>query len=71
LIHIKLANLDPTTDEYELKRVAGVKHVIASEVDVDALKGTCRGTGSIQIRLNDGEDKEAIRQNFINRGFIV
>lgn len=52
VIHIKLSNLTPDTDEAALKKIAGAKHVIAAEVEIDALKGTCRGTGSIQIRLN-------------------
>ena len=71
LIHIKLAGLGPHSDEYELKAIANCKHVISSEVEVDNVKGTCRGTGSIKIRLNDGDDKEAIRQRFVNKGYIV
>ncbi len=71
VVHIKLDNLGPNVDEVEIRRTAGVKHVIASDVEVDALKGTCKGKGSIQIRLNEGENKEAIAQKFVNKGWIV
>jgi hypothetical protein len=40
-------------------------------VDLDNLKGTCTGTGRIKIRLNEGEDPEAIKQRFINKNILV
>ena len=71
VVHLKLANMGPDMDEAQLKKIAGAKHVISAEVELDALKGTCKGKGSIQIRLNEGEDAEAIRQKFVNKGIIV
>ena len=61
IIDIHLQDLPPNMDEKELKRISGAKHVISAEIDLDALKGTCRGNGRIKIRLNDDEDKESIR----------
>jgi hypothetical protein len=61
IIDLVLDGLGPNFDEIEVKKIANVKHVISSEVDIDALKGVCKGTGRIKIRLNEGEDKEQIR----------
>lgn len=58
-------------DEAELKKIANVKHIISSVVDVDNFKGTCTGTGRIKIRLNEGEDPEMIRQRFVNKEVLV
>ena len=44
----------------DLKRAAGVRHVVGSEVDQDHMKGTCTGTGRVQIRLSDGETEAMI-----------
>ena len=71
VIDLVLNGLSPDTMQSDLKRIAAVKHVISSEIDVDNLKGTCRGSGRIKIRLNAGEDPETIRQNFINKGVVV
>lgn len=71
VIDFVLTGLQSNIQEADLKRIAGVKHVISSEVELDALKGTCRGGGRIKIRLNEGEDPETIRQNFTNKGVLV
>jgi len=71
VIHLELKNLSPNSDELELKKLSGAKHVIETHVEVDALKGTCTGCGYIKIRLNDTEDKEEIYQKFVNKGYIV
>jgi len=57
--------------QQELRQIANVKHVISTQVDIDNLKGTCRGTGRVQVRLNDGESAEQIRQRFVNKGMLV
>lgn len=54
-----------------MKKVSGIKHVFKATVDEDNFKGTCTGTGNIQIRLNHGEDAETVRLNFLRRGFTV
>ena len=61
VVDLVLSGLDQSVQQADLKRISNVKHVISSEVDLDALKGTCKGTGRIKIRLNEGEDKETIR----------
>lgn len=66
-----LSGMGANMDDKEIKKIAGVKHVISSEVDLDNLKGTCKGTGRIKIRLNDGEDTEMIRQRFTNKNIVV
>ena len=58
-------------DEAVLKRAAKVRHVIASEVDLDNLKGTCRGSGRIKIRLSDGETEAMIKNNLSRAGYWV
>lgn len=42
----------------DLKKLSGVKHVISADVDHDALKGVCTGTGRIKMRLTAEEDAE-------------
>lgn len=58
-------------DARELKKVSGAKHVISSDVDEDRLKGTCLGTGRIQIRLNQGESLDSVTLNFVKNGWSV
>jgi hypothetical protein len=66
-----LSGLNEDVKPADLKKLAGVKHVVSSEVDCDNLKGTCKGTGRIKIRLNDGEDPETIRQRYVKEGILV
>jgi len=66
-----LSGMSQMVDDQEVKRISGVKHVISATVDVDNLRGTCTGTGRIKIRLNEGEDRETIRQRFMNRNILV
>jgi len=42
----------------ELKKIAGVRHVVDARTDINALTNECVGTGSIKFRLGDGESKE-------------
>lgn len=62
-----LSGMTANIDEMEVRKIANVKHVISTQVDLDNLKGTCTGTGRIKIRLNEGEDPESIKQRFINK----
>ena len=71
VVDIVLSGMKPNMDEAAVKRIAGVKHVISANVDLDNLKGTCTGTGRIKIRLNEGEDPEQIRQRYVNQGVLV
>jgi hypothetical protein len=55
VIDLTVQGLPEHMDARELKKISGAKHVISATVDEDKLKGTCLGTGRIQIRLNQGE----------------
>lgn len=52
VIDLAIQGLPAYMDARELKKISGAKHVIQTTVDEDSLKGTCLGTGRIQIRLN-------------------
>lgn len=52
VVDLTIQGLPEHMDARELKRTSGAKHVISTVVDEDRLKGTCLGTGRIQIRLN-------------------
>jgi len=61
VIDLILSGMGEDMNVAAIKKIAKVKHVISANVDTDQIKGTCKGTGRISIRLNDGEDKESIR----------
>ena len=61
VVDIVLSNMSPEMTEAQVKQIANVKHVISANVDIDNLKGTCTGTGRIQVRLNDDETAETVR----------
>lgn len=71
VVDIILSGMKPEMDESQIRKIANVKHVISSNVDLDNLKGTCTGTGRIKIRLNEGEDAEQIKQRYVNNGVLV
>jgi hypothetical protein len=71
VIDLHLSGLKISADEIEVKRAAGVKHVISTQVDVDEIKGICKGTGRIKIRLNEGESLDMVRANFRKVGMMV
>ena len=66
-----MSNLKEETQADNLKRISGSKHVISAVVDEDNMLGTCKGTGRIQIRLNNGESVEQVKLNFLREGIIV
>lgn len=66
-----LSGLPASMDSRELKKISGAKHVISSEVEEDRLKGTCLGTGRIQMRLNQGESLDSVTLNFVKNGWTV
>lgn len=71
VVDLTVAGLPEHMDARELKRISGAKHVISTTVDEDRLKGTCTGTGRIQIRLNQGETQEGVTLNFVKNGWTV
>jgi len=59
-----VSGLPPNFEASQFKKIAMVKHMVKAIVDEDTFKGTCLGTGRIQIRLNHGESSESVRMNF-------
>lgn len=66
-----VSGLPANADGKDLKKIAQVKHVVRAVCDEDSFKGTCLGTGRIQIRLNHGETADQVRLNFLRRGYAV
>lgn len=50
-----VSKLPQDAETATLKKIAGNKNVISAKIDVDKAKGTCAGTGRVQIRLKGGE----------------
>lgn len=53
--------LGSNTQDEDLKRIAGVKHIVEAKVEHDTLKNTCTGNGKIKIRLGDGESLDQVK----------
>jgi len=47
VIDLSLKNLPADADLKQVKRLAGVKHVIDAQLDEDNFRGICKGTGRI------------------------
>ena len=47
----------------DIKKAAGVKHVISSEVDINNFTGDCIGAGRLKVRLSKGETEEGVKAN--------
>ena len=48
-----------------------MKHVIEATVDVDNMRGVCKGTGRVKLRIGEGESLDQVRVNYLNKGFDV
>lgn len=51
MVDLDLNNLPPHIDKITIKNITGAKHVIETEFQHDAMKGTCTGQGRIKLRL--------------------
>lgn len=71
VVEITLSGLGANIDAQEVKKMAGVRHVVSATVDEDNMKGTCLGTGRIKVRLNQGETREQLELNFTKNGIAV
>ena len=71
IIDLDLKGLPPTVQESDLKKYAGVKHVIAATIDLDKITNSCLGTGRVQLRLSPQEDLEQVKMNYLKQGFNV
>ena len=68
---LSLSGLGSNMNAQDIKKMAGVKHVIAASVVEDNMKGTCVGTGTVKVRLNHGETREQVELNFTKNGVAV
>ena len=66
-----MTGLSAYVDKLDIKQFCKVKHIISTEIDVDNMKGTCKGTGRIQIRLNGDETREYIQRNLAAKGITI
>jgi len=71
VVDLELKNLGEGVDKIEVKKMSGARHVISVALDEDNMKGICRGTGRIQIRLNQNENLDDIQLNFTSKGVMV
>lgn len=71
VVDLVIGNLPEHYKAENLKRVSGSKHVIGATVEEDNFRGICKGTGRIQIRLNNGESSDLVKLNFLKQGFSV
>ena len=71
VVDLELRNLGEHIDKIDVKKMSGARHVISVALDEDNMKGVCRGTGRIQIRLNQNENLDDIELNFARGGVMV
>jgi hypothetical protein len=64
-----LKDLPKNIEDFQLKKIANVKHVISTTIDVDSITNQCTGTGRIKVRLQTNEDAEQVRINFLKEGY--
>lgn len=67
-VDLDLQNLPPHIDPLGVKRLTGAKQVISTDLQYDAMKGTCTGVGRLRLRLGGAEDLEKIRSNLATAG---
>jgi len=48
---LSLSGLGANVDAQDVKKMAGVRHVVSATVDEDNMKGTCVGTGKVKVRI--------------------
>ena len=66
-----LHSLPASTHQADLKKAAGVKHVISSDVTIDNLTGQCKGDGRLKVRLSAGETEADVKKNLAKAGYWV
>lgn len=60
-LDLKLNSLPAGCHADDLKKAAGVKHVIGAEVTIDNFTGKCKGDGRLRVRLSAGETEESVK----------
>ena len=68
VVDLDLQNLPEYIDVFQVKKLAGAKHIIQAEVKEDNLKGICKGEGRITFRLNNLEEENQIKDNLRSAG---
>jgi hypothetical protein len=71
VVDLIVSNLGSNTTAEDLRRISGSRHVFDAAVDEDNLRGSCVGTGRLQIRLNHGESVEQVKLNFLREGITI
>ncbi len=61
IVDLDLKGLPQNAHEEELKRIAGVKHIISASIDTHSITNTCTGTGRIKLRLGPNEDLDTVK----------
>lgn len=61
IVDLDVRGLPESTQPEDLKKIAGVKHVITSVVESDSIKNVCTGTGRIKMRLAENEDIDNVK----------
>jgi len=62
VVDYNLKGLPETIKEEDLKKIAGVKHVISATVEHDNIKNVCTGTGNIKMRLDaESENPDIVK----------
>ena len=68
---LNLTGLGSDVTAQDVKKMAGVTHVINATVEEHNIKGTCTGVGKVKVRLNHGETREQVELNFTKNGVAV
>ncbi len=63
--------LPSSIKEEDLKKIAGVKHVIITTLESDSIRNVCTGAGRIKLRLLPEESSETVVLNFLKAGYAV
>lgn len=57
-----IQGLPQNAEAGDIKKIAGVKHVVEATVEQDSIRNICTGLGKIKVRLGDGEDLNSLKQ---------
>ncbi len=71
IVDLDLKGLPQNAHEEELKRIAGVKHIISASIDTHSITNTCTGTGRIKLRLGPNEDLDTVKLQYLKAGYGV
>ena len=58
VVDLVIQGLPAEASAADLRRITSVKHIVDAVVDQDAIKNVCTGTGTIRVRLGEGENAE-------------